>query len=379
MNIVKQLIASLLYFVLNIFFVFGLRLIFLKIEASRIGHLLTNIDQSIYYLEKKKENYILSIFLNGKISNEYAVSLWKKNKKIFFFNLVQRIINASNYNVKLKKFILDWKTIQPYFTELYSSKPNFLINKKKSSFMKDNNIFKDFVCLHNRDDFFSKQLERDKNFLSYKNFDFRDFNLTIKQIQSNNHIPIRIGMHVDKEKMHTELNYLDMTGAKSNFENDILLQRYAKFTIIGSTGLAAISTTLRKPVLYINYTPLNLGQLSYVSKSSLVMPKLIKNKSNGKLLKFSEISNLNFDIHQTEDFIKKQELEMINNNNEEILNAYTEMNNLIDGQVNELTENLELNKAFFYTLGNKEYAKYLLENTKIRLPYFFLKKYVDLI
>jgi len=70
MNIVKQLIASFLYFILNIFFVFGLRLIFLKIEASRIGHLLTNIDQSIYYLEKKKENYILLIFLNGKISNE---------------------------------------------------------------------------------------------------------------------------------------------------------------------------------------------------------------------------------------------------------------------------------------------------------------------
>ena len=26
-------------------------------------------------------------------------------------------------------------------------------------------------------------------------------------------------------------------------------------TIIGSTGLAAVSTTLRKPILYINYTP----------------------------------------------------------------------------------------------------------------------------
>ena len=55
------------------------------------------------------------------------------------------------------------------------------------------------------------------------------------------------------------------------------------------------------------------------------------------------------------------------------------MSNLIKNEFNEINENYELNKAFFNSLGKKEYAKYLLENIKLRLPYFFLKKYVDLI
>ena len=49
-----------------------------------------------------------------------------------------------------------------------------------------------------------------------------------------------------------------MTSEASNDELDVLLQYFAKFTIIGSTGLAAITTTLRKPCLYINYLPFML-------------------------------------------------------------------------------------------------------------------------
>ncbi len=375
----KQLIASILNLILNIFFVIGIKFIFVKIEASRIGHLLTNIDQSIHLLEKKKKNYFLFIFLNGKISNNYAISLWSKNKKIFFCNFVQRIINASNYNVKLKKFILDWNDIQPYFTELYFSKSYFIVDQNKKDFMRENNIHKDFICLHNRDDFFSKKIAKDKNFLSYKNFDFKDFDLTIKQIDADGLIPIRIGMHINNNEQKNNSKYLDMTGTKSNFKKDILLQSHSRFTIIGTTGLAAVSSTLRKPLLHINYAPLNLGQLSYVSKNSIIMPKLIRDKSSGKFLKFSEISNLNFNIHQKENFINNQGLETVNNANDEILNAYIEMRNLIKNEFNEINENYELNKAFFNSLGKKEYAKYLLENIKLRLPYFFLKKYVDLI
>ena len=61
-----------------------------------------------------------------------------------------------------------------------------------------------------------------------------------------------------------------MTSEASNDELDVLLQYFAKFTIIGSTGLAAITTTLRKPCLYINYLPFHARQLSWVSRNSMV-------------------------------------------------------------------------------------------------------------
>ena len=75
-----------------------------------------------------------------------------------------------------------------------------------------NVIFKDFICLHNRDDFLSKELVKDRIF-SYKNFDFNDFDLTIKQIKLNNLIPVRIGMHIVKRK-NKELDYLDLLDPK---------------------------------------------------------------------------------------------------------------------------------------------------------------------
>ena len=51
---------------------------------------------------------------------------------------------------------------------------------------------------------------------------------------------------------------------------------------------------------------------------------------------------------------------MINNSNEEILNAYMEMDDLIENGFNETPKSL-INEAFFYSLG-KGHAKYLLEN-----------------
>ena len=124
----KNLLSEIIYSFLNILSKFGINIYIANIQSQRIGHLLNNIDQSIYFLDEKKTSYILLINLIGKTSNDFVVSQWKKNKKIFIVNsLVSKLIvfvlneNAESYNKKLEKFIFGWKIIQPHFTRLFSS------------------------------------------------------------------------------------------------------------------------------------------------------------------------------------------------------------------------------------------------------------------
>ena len=231
--------------------------------------------------------------------------------------------------------------------------------------------------MHNRDRYFSNIIAKDKNFLDYKNFEFSDFDKTIDKITEDNLTPVRIGKYVES-KVKNNKKIVDMTSEASNDELDVLLQYFAKFTIIGSTGLVAITTTLRKPCLYINYLPFHARQLSWVSRNSMVIPKLIKNKNNNKFLRFSELNEMNWDIHQQDDFISNNNLEAISNTGGDILNGYLEMKNFIETK--ELSKEIEyLNKLVFESFKDRDYANYLFEKTKIRIPENFLKKYQDLI
>lgn len=378
--ILKKFIATILYYVF--FFcenLLNINIRFLIIQQSRIGHLLTNIDQAISLMKKKQKNFFLFIYLSGHCSNEFLLKLWKKSSHIFYIDFTLKIINASNYNFKLKRFILNWDDIQPNFTKLYVENKNIIIKNEILSKLKNKYeiLSKDFVCLHNRDDYYSSIIAKDKNYLDYKNFEFNDFDLVIKKIIYDGLLPIRIGKYINS-KTYENKKLIDLTSKFSNSELDILLQYFAKITIIGSTGLAAVTTTFRKPCLYVNYLPLNTEQMSYVSANSMIIPKLIKKKDTNRFIKFKEMDQINFNIHQEKNFINEQNLEVINNSAEDILNGYKEMRNFLKN--NEFSKEMnELNKLFFNSFINKEHSDFLLNKTKIRVPVNFLKKYADLI
>ena len=89
---------------------------------------------------------------------------------------------------------------------------NFILKKKiflsKKIFKKSLKNFeilnKEFICLHNRDRYFSNIIAKDKNFLDYKNFEFSDFNKTIDKITEDNLTPVRIGKYVESKIMNNK-------------------------------------------------------------------------------------------------------------------------------------------------------------------------------
>ena len=139
-------------------------------------------------MNDKFENYYLFLYLKGDCSNKFVKEQWKNSNKIIYSKLVGKLINLANYNSEMRKFILDWDITQPPFTTLYSKKKNFFIKYKslKKSSKNFEILIKEFICLHNRDRYFSNIIAKDKNFLDYKNFEFSDFNKTIDKITEDN-------------------------------------------------------------------------------------------------------------------------------------------------------------------------------------------------
>ena len=92
--------------------------------------------------------------------------------------------------------------------------------------------------------------------------------------------------------------------------------------------------------------------MSYVSANSMIIPKLIKKKDTNRFIKFKEMDQINFNIHQEKNFINEQNLEVINNSAEDILNGYKEMRNFLENK--EFSKEMnELNKLFFNSFTNR--------------------------
>ena len=86
---------------------------------------------------------------------------------------------------------------------------------------------------------------------------------------------------------------------------------------------------------------------------------------------------IDFNIHQTENFLKKKNLIVLNNSKEEILKSYREMNNFIDNRRHN-DKNYKLNEKFFKIFKDDKKANFLFNKNKIRISTFFLEKYSNL-
>ena len=160
----------------------------------------------------------------------------------------------------------------------------------------------------------------------------------------------------------------------SDEEIDYLFNSYSKFNVIGNSGVAGISSILRKKIIYINLIPLNLNNLSYCSPGSLILPKRIYNKEQKRFLSFKENININFDIHNEKDPYELNNLSVVNNSNNEILNTIVEMEKLMLNEKD--TEAKNLNDIFWQSISdnNLEKINYLKNVLKLTISKNFLKE-----
>ncbi len=116
-------------------------------------------------------------------------------------------------------------------------------------------------------------------------------------------------------------NYSESNWA--SYTNDILLFSKASLVITSGSGISFLADRFDIPYLYLNSWQL---QMSMPSKKAIMVPALVANKNNNKLLKFSEQINL-YESRKDigEEIFPEDHYEAINANDEEILEALNEL------------------------------------------------------
>jgi putative glycosyltransferase (TIGR04372 family) len=232
-----------------------------------------------------------------------------------------------------------------------------------------------YVVFHSRDDLYLQNFKlEDGNNHSYRNFNFANFNSSMDYLRSKNIKAVRIGKVSEQDFNKNE--YLNLSNTK--FNDELRLISESKFFVSGNTGIAQISTLLRKPQLYVNYLPLRLDHLASMAPNSIVIPKYIFKHDLGRL-NLRELFRVSEDwsIHDF-DYIKNQKLTIENNSESDILFAIQQMQNSLERfKENTIRDQSESIYKYIVDLtSDKDFANYVFFELKIRFSNKFLKQHL---
>ena len=343
-------------------------------NSDRIGHLVLDTlalnelfnDDNIF----KKVNLI--IFRKKKISNPFIQKkiIEKLNNNNFLCyetNLIpflvwlyvrkhkvkQKEISNNYQNFKIKKIYLDnlfrvthihKSTFEEghIFHKKYQSNIEFS-NKEKLreiQVLKKNNLnthVNQYICLLARDNQYLLRSQT-SNF-SYHNFRNSNYTSLIPTInfinKKKNTIALRMGNI--KEQLKENLfnkNHIDFYDTSIDGFDDITILKNCKFFICDSAGIANVAIIFDKAVLRHNWIPISNSS----AYKTLLLPKIIKNKLDGKILEFKKIftdyAKSDILLMRRANFYEENNLEIVDNDKEMILESAKEMYERVDNNNN---------------------------------------------
>jgi putative glycosyltransferase (TIGR04372 family) len=384
-NFIKTILGYIIIFICKIFNQF-IKFKFFQLYSSRVGHLTLNFDAALLSVPK---NTFIIFFLLNSVANSFILKFFKKQKKVFFvksifFSRIFSCVHSANPHSDL---LLSFKKVQPEFSFQFKHKskinfPHYSEEKLETIFLKYG-LKRNFVGLHARNNLYYKNnnLLNDKNYHGFRNFDFKDYRLAIMHLKKKYSI-VKLGVSYQEENIDYLNKYFEtkiFTSFDFNFnhEIDFLINAYSRYNVVASSGIDAISSILRKKIVYVNLIPFNFNRLSYCSPNSIILPKKLFDKKKNRILTLKENLNISFSIHTSSDPYKKHQLEVINNTQEEIMNAVIEMEEKIEGK--DQFEVKKLNDTFWKSVGDENYDKinYLKNTLKLSISSSFLKNSIN--
>tara|TARA_B100000902_G_scaffold394946_1_gene452360 strand:+ start:1887 stop:3035 length:1149 start_codon:yes stop_codon:yes gene_type:complete len=382
MKIIKEILTHFIIFIIFILsYFFSIKIT--RVYTARVGHLCIQLDYLIGW-KKRNQGYFLLIAKDDHVSNKliynkllhqlkhYIIS----KKLIYFYKLV------NNSPILKKKLMLE-----PIYQLNYNKKKNYTIKSnfefnniekyKLKNLLVKKNIKKNFVVLHNRDKTYENKFRdklKDNNFHDHRNFDFLSYKKIIDEFSNIDFL--RLGQIASINKLSNK-NFYDFTNKSYNELEMSFFIKKCKFMVTGATGFLDIGGLIRKPILLVNFLPLQLSKFLFLPQNSIILPKKIYCLNKKKLLNIREIMSLkDKDIHKNYNFYERNNLKVINNSKDEIFNAFCEMQKKLK-KVGEKKSNFEkkIQKKINLISGMKR----LDEEYKINFSYSFFKNKNNLI
>ena len=359
-----------------------------RLYSSRIGHITYNVDN---YITQKKNNsdYEYTIFVcENYIANQDIFKRWNKLNNILLTKnfFIKNLIGILEKGFKNSKFIIPFNELHYDFSLTSCSKINLWINKKQDT--EENKYFyqlgikKPYICIHNRDSAYlsnSKEIN-ESNYHDYRDFKFSDYSRSIKMLTKKNIQSVRIGELVKDEVFYNDDNFFSATGKDLSNKHVLGLVNNSEFLVSSTSGIAQISRIIRKPQLLINFTPFMINESFHAhSANSIIVPKKIINLKTNKLLSMQQISQLPYNIHKMENFFYDRKLQIIDNTQEEISDAISEMLLHIKNFWQDNEKQSMLQNKFWKSFENYKYYNELRYVLKSKISSTFLERNPSLV
>ena len=395
---------------------------FITSQNSRIGGIARLIE--IFIIEKKNAHnsarVIYICFREVPNCNVFFSDLVEKNikkfhKNVYFFNSnkfseylfssFNRFsfgrINCSTYqNVspspysgekhESHKYDEAYKNTDFLFDYDFIKKPLFNLNiyEVENKFLHNiNSEKKKWICIHNRDSKFLKDLTTYKNFrnidFKYHNYRDSDVNKLIsatKLLVNKNFYVIRMGKIQSNKMDFKHKNFIDyaFTNERSDF-NDIYLLSNCEAYMGSDSGPGDIPLLSGKPRFLINYSltilyPFHNGgsEMSRKNHYSFIFKHLYDEKLQKKLTLKQIINKKLLGVANGNEF-KKAGVLPIENSEEEILDLTLEMTSYLETKKINTQEDFENQKRFWdIYYANTSYKRY--EDIPARICSKFLSK-----
>lgn len=236
------------------------------VRSNRIGHFAADLE--LHLCEKKELNRKeISIFYFARSAcNSQLAKMWKRKLLIlppFFMRPLDYIIRSipflntfSGNTINYDRDVLN--LYDKYPAQLTFTPQEEVLGKKK---LVEIGIPKgsSFVCLIVRDGRYLN-LENDgisdqKN--TYRNSSIQNYSLAAENLASHGYFVLRMGALVERPLVTNSPKVIDYAtnGSRSEFM-DIYLGAKCAFCISTGTGFDAIPNIFRRPIVFVNYSPI---------------------------------------------------------------------------------------------------------------------------
>jgi len=320
------------YFIFKIFKTFNLKL--LPIPAEAIGHQIFDIECFLYEQKKKKlkftpvitggYNYIANHFLFNNFQINRINFIIVRNRFLCMLLFFQRNYKNITYDTFKYQVTRDFRTMFTIFKKKpFCYKLDRTQTKLAEKIIKDLriDIKKDFVIIHARDSSYKKYDGE-----SYRNSEIENFKNAVYWLKRKGLQIIRIG-NTGMKKCSYENQIIDVTTLNLSREKKEVLDLYfidqCKFLIGSASGPYLMASAFNKPMLLVDMAP--LGNIFPCAKKAIALPKLYRNKSNGKLINFKVVLEYNFSHYRLDSEFELSGINLKNNSQKEILDATKEI------------------------------------------------------
>ena len=325
----------------------------------------------------------------GSVSNQQWLKMWERSLRVFklwqiaevVYQFVKKVPFLRVHIIPVRNFLYpaygikyEGASTQKY-VQAYTKSP-LSFNDEEVAFGQRALLTlgipdgKPFICFHSRDDGYLSKICPGYD---WKYHDYRDSKIShyvpaAEALTRRGYAAVRMGAFV-REKVNSGnpliIDYAT-NGQRTDFL-DIYLGAKCRFFIGSDTGITIVPEVFRRPMVYVNWTPLLRVPSFYVHKA-LIIPKKMFYSDGRRPVTFREIVNSPMGSLGSGEVLERQGIELVENDPREIADAAFEMEERLQGTWQGTAEDEFLQARFW-----KLFEPYQLDNSGVRIGAAFLR------